>query len=284
MVDPVGASALPSGAHKLHRGRLTAFQARHHRLWEGSMALLAAVYVVLAVRNDTVPGSVSVVLLTVFSAIFLMEFTVRCWDAPSRPAYAREHWLDIVSCIPVVGGLRVARLLRLLRLLPGVRHSLSALSGKNIGTRDTLRFIGVSIFLVWLGLAYALWDFEHGINSNIQTFGDALFWSLLTILTIGNGKPDGTLSPDARFVTGILAFIGIALVGVTSSRLTAMWLHQDVKESAILVELRHLRQEMESLRAHFNLPGDIGSPTHDDRHLARAVEKPQPSPEKDQVP
>ena len=51
-----------------------------------------------------------------FAVIFLTEFSARCWDSPSRRHYLRSHWLDLGSCVPLVGGLRSVRILRLLRL------------------------------------------------------------------------------------------------------------------------------------------------------------------------
>src|SRR5258708_21436618 len=47
------------------------------------------------------------------SGVFLLEFSLRFYDSPSRLGYLKGHWLDLVSCIPVVGSLRVLRLLRL---------------------------------------------------------------------------------------------------------------------------------------------------------------------------
>jgi hypothetical protein len=76
MGDNLEPTVVPAGAHKLRRGRLTAFEKRHHRVWEGTMAVLVVAYVVLAVRNDSAPGSVSALLIVVFTAVFLGEFTV----------------------------------------------------------------------------------------------------------------------------------------------------------------------------------------------------------------
>ena len=76
------------------------------------MGALALTYVGLSTWDEDFHGSAPEPLLLGMAAIFLVEFCVRCWDAPSRWAYARTHWIDFVSCIPFVGFLRPFRLLR----------------------------------------------------------------------------------------------------------------------------------------------------------------------------
>src|ERR1041385_5568635 len=99
------------------RGRLTAFVARHQVAWEVAMAALTVAYVVLTLLDDAAVRGLPEVLAVVLSVVFLLEFGARCWDAPSRVAYLRTHWIDLVTCIPAVGPLRALRLVRLLGLV-----------------------------------------------------------------------------------------------------------------------------------------------------------------------
>ena len=55
-------------------------------------------------------------VIAVLGGIFVVEFVARFLDASSRRSYLRHHWLDVISAIPLIGGLRSLRLLRLLRL------------------------------------------------------------------------------------------------------------------------------------------------------------------------
>src|SRR3979411_1107450 len=99
----------------MRRGELTAFVNRHHLLWEGAMAALAVGYLAVGFLGNegNLPPPF---LLGGFAVVFLTEFAVRCWDAPSRRRYIRGHWLDLVSCLPLIGGPRSIPILRLLRL------------------------------------------------------------------------------------------------------------------------------------------------------------------------
>jgi hypothetical protein len=99
-------------ARRLRRGNLGRFIDRFQFAWEAGMGCLAVVFLVLSIRNDENPGSVPLVLLLVFTFMFLTEFLLRLWDAESRWQYARSHWLDVFSCVPAISGLRAVRLVR----------------------------------------------------------------------------------------------------------------------------------------------------------------------------
>jgi len=67
----------------LQRGQVTAFEARHHKAWEGVMAALAVGYLALAFLADQGSGAFPF-LIGALAVIFLTEFFVRLWDSPSR--------------------------------------------------------------------------------------------------------------------------------------------------------------------------------------------------------
>src|SRR5256885_6714493 len=99
------------------RGRLTAFVHAHSVLWELTMAALTVVYVVLAFLQDQGSGGFVTIAVFALAGVFVIEFSARIYDSPSRLAYFKRHWIDIVTCIPVAGSLRALRLVRLLAFL-----------------------------------------------------------------------------------------------------------------------------------------------------------------------
>jgi voltage-gated potassium channel len=160
-------------------------------------------------------------LVVALGAIFLVEFTVRMLDAPSRLVYARRHWLDFVSCLPLIGGLRSLRLLRLLRL--GAALRLLSLAERQAGGRDSFWYLGPMLLILWVGAASAYWSFEHVLNPRVHSFGDALYWAFITVTTVGYGDVT-PVTTEAKILSGVLIFLGIGLIGVTTSRLTSRWL------------------------------------------------------------
>lgn len=142
------------------------------------------------------------------------------------------------------------------RLLAAIEHE----SKKWRRGRQSLWFVAPLLALLWVGSAYGIWVLEHGRNPGIRSFGDALYWSVVTVTTVGYGDIS-PVTPEGRVLAGTLAFLGLGLLGFTSARLTAMWLQQEAEEvedavdvkvettsDAILLQLDLLRAEMVELR------------------------------------
>lgn len=213
------------------------------------MAALAVGFLATAFWNDDAPGRLSVLAAAAFTVIFVIEFGSRLLDAPSRVQYLRHHWLDLVSCIPLVGGLRSLRLLRLLRL-GALRRVVTAVDRDD---RQSVWFLGPLLVIVWVGSATAAWVLEHGVNPALRTFGDALYWAFITATTVGYGDIS-PVTPQGRVLAGLLAFAGIGLLGFASARLTARFLRQDSADGdALLREVTMLRAELAALRETLHL-------------------------------
>lgn len=135
------------------------------------MAALAAVYLGVGFSIDEGHGAPTFII-GALAVLFLTEFGVRWWDTPSRRLYLRGHWLDLVSCIPLVGGLRALRILRLLRLGAALRiFSLAEHEAEVHQRHDSWWFLGPVLAVVWLGASAAYWSLEHEVNPSLHTFG-----------------------------------------------------------------------------------------------------------------
>ncbi|MFM1767795.1 MAG: hypothetical protein RJA22_324 [Verrucomicrobiota bacterium] len=146
-------------------------------------------------------------------SLFFLDFCHRWWRAPDRLAFMKWGWIDLLACIPYVDWLRLGRLgtvLRLIRILRGVRiaHRLSFLI---LRMRRTHAFASVmlSTGLVVACASIAVLTAEHQHpQANIHTAGDAVWWSVTTITTVGYGDK----YPVTR--AGRVVAIGLMLAGV----------------------------------------------------------------------
>jgi voltage-gated potassium channel len=215
---------------------VTAFVERHHLAWEIGFAVLALVYLTLGILIDEARGP-SVVILGAITAVFIVEFAARYYDAVSRRAYLREHWIDLVSAIPLVGGLRGVRVLRLVRVLPQGRvlRAVAREADARSHARQSSWFLVPCLFVLWISASTAYWTFEHGPNPRVHSFGDALYWSFVTATTVGYGDVTPVTS-EGRVIAGLVIFLGIGLVGFASARLTSHLLRHDTVHDAVLHE------------------------------------------------
>jgi len=205
-------------------GRLSEFVKRHALAWELVTAGLTLVYVVLAFLQDQGSSGLVTAGVAALAVVFVIEFGLRFYDSPSRIGYFRTHWLDIVTCIPVVGPLRALRLVRLvgvIRLAATVRaYGVGAAASDRLPGGVGLWVLTPILITVWLAASYGYYELEAGVNPHIKTFADALLYSFTTASTLGYGAVS-PVTPEGKVLTGALIFMSIGLLGFASAQLTA---------------------------------------------------------------
>jgi voltage-gated potassium channel len=174
--------------------------------------------------------------------VFLADFAFNISGARPRRAYfiGQRGWLDLLGSIPSVGVFQLGALLRLARLsrLARITRLLRGQAGKDL-ILDVLQnrsqyatFITILLAGIVLSTASILvLQFEsQSPDSNIQTGGDALWWGLVTITTVGYGDfyPVTTMGR----LTGIFVmFAGIGIIGALASILASMLVAPSPEES-----------------------------------------------------
>ena len=131
--------------------------------------------------------------------IFLIDFTINIVRAKPKRAYwiDRRGWLDLIGSIPTLGLFRIAALFRLARLsrLERVSRMLRGSARQSL-IDDVIRNRGQ--YAIWITLitmmtvltvsSVLVLQFESKApNANITTGGDALWWAIVTITTVGYG-------------------------------------------------------------------------------------------------
>lgn len=155
-------------------------------------------------------------------AAFVFEYLALFYLAPDRVHMVRTHVLDLV--VIVVPFLRPLRILRLLRLLSVLGRA--GVAFRRISTRPGFR----SFLLVALGVivaaAGALYAVEHGQpEANIHSFGDALWWAVVTSTTVGYGD-HFPVTDEGRAVAVVLMLVGIAVFGVVTANIAAYFVEE----------------------------------------------------------
>ncbi|MBN1489758.1 MAG: ion transporter [Phycisphaerae bacterium] len=214
------------------------------------------VYVLLALAADTffrLDESTSEILEyadTGICIIFLADFFVRLILAKRKLAYLKWGWIDFLSSIPMVNFLRwgrFARVIRILRVLRGVR-SMKMLAAFILNRRAEGAFAAaslVSIILLVFG-SIAILQCETAEGSNIHTARDALWWSFVTITTVGYGDRY-PVTWEGQVVAAILMTAGVGLFGTFTGFIASWFLAPGEKEQED--ELEAVRKELTEIKA-----------------------------------
>lgn len=183
---------------------------------------------------------------------FFLDFVVRFRAAESKLAFMKWGWIDLVASIPNVSVLRFGRfvrVLRVLRLLRGIRslHRLFAILFVT-RTRGGVTSVVMTAFLLVVFASIAILLCETDPASNIKTAGDAIWWSMTTVTTVGYGDRY-PVTTGGRAVAMVLMLGGMGLFGTLSGIIASAFLGSGRREEAeVLAEVRAMRAELETLR------------------------------------
>lgn len=189
--------------------------------------------------------------------LFLFDYVVSLWLAPRRLHWFFRHLHELaIVVLPLLRPLRLLRLVTLITVLQKV-------AGNALRGRVVTYVVAASTLLVYVG-ALAMYDAEHAApDAVIQTFGDALWWAMVTITTVGYGDL-APITATGRLIAVGLMIGGIALLGVVTATL-ASWLVDKLaatdprKQTATVEHLELLHHEIQALRRHIDESAAAGS-------------------------
>jgi voltage-gated potassium channel len=150
--------------------------------------------------------------------------------SPRRWRFVRRNWADLlIVVLPFLRPLRVVRSARALRLLRLARLA-SVLAkagqdGKRLLVRHQLHYALLVIMIVVLGAASLAFLVEGGSGGSIDSFGDALWWAISTVTTVGYGDTF-PVTPAGRGIAAFLMVTGIALFGMLTANITSFFVER----------------------------------------------------------
>lgn len=188
-------------------------------------------------------------------AAFFADFVVRFRRAESKAAFMKWGWIDLLACVPNVEILRLGRfvrVLRIIRLLRGIQTVHRFVTMMDITRRrgGTITVV-LAVFVLVTCSSVGMLAVERTKDANIKTAGDAVWWSVTTMTTVGYGDRYPVTTPG-RVIAMTLMFCGVGLFGALSGIIASNFLGQmDDREEQILAEVQALRAEI----ARLNPPG-----------------------------
>lgn len=191
-------------------------------------------------------------VMTVVWVAFGVDYLVRIGLARRRWRFVGTHLLDLlILVLPMLRQLRVLRVITVINVL-------------NRQLRDDFRgraaiYVGGTVALIGFASSLAVLDAERGApNATITDFGDAVWWTITTISTVGYGDRY-PVTLEGRLVAATLMITGVALLGVVTASI-ASWFVENLRASAETVTERIERDiEAELERSERDIGADIAA-------------------------
>ena len=199
-----------------------------------------------------------VVLDTVAVLVFCFEYAFRIYSCVEEPKF--KHWLggrvryarqpvaliDVLAILPFflevllhhLVDLRFLRTFRLLRLFKLTRYTGSTSTLMGVVRRE-MPIIAAAAFTMMLLVILAAsfgYLFEHEAQPDkFENIPTAIYWAVITLASVGYGDIS-PITPMGRFMTMIMALLGIGIFAIPASILS----------SAFMQELQSQRQQLEN--------------------------------------
>ena len=207
--------------------------------------------------------------------VFLYDFAWNISRSHPRRDYfiGRRGWLDLLGSIPSFGISNYASLLRLARISRLTRITrLMRKKNKREIVADIAAHRGqyaafvtlLAAMIVLMVSSVLVLQFESSAaDGNIKTGGEALWWAIVTLTTVGYG--DFFPVTLGGRVTGVFVMItGIGIIGALASILASILVapNQDevTEDASMREELVAIRSELVALRASLGRGDQAGDP------------------------
>ncbi|WP_298748159.1 potassium channel family protein [uncultured Serinicoccus sp.] len=213
--------------------------------------MIAAIVFLIAfaipIVNPALPSSVLRTCTVVQDAIwgvFLVDYAYRLVVAPRRWQFIRKHPVDLAAV-----ALPALRPLRLVAALSFVHQ----VAGEKLRGHVALYVTTATLLVVTIS-SLAVLNAERGHpDATIRTWQESLWWSFVTVTTVGYGDYAPVTGEGRLFAVGLM-LCGIALLGIVTASL-ASWLLERIAEPdptrqpATAADVAELTQQVRELRA-----------------------------------
>jgi len=158
-----------------------------------------------------------------FFADFLKQF-IQAKGA--RLAYMKYGWIDLLSSIPIIPGAALGRVFRILRILKVLRQ-VSKLSDiteglfRNPTAGAFAVTLVVAVSTIFMSAFLVLEAESNVVGARIKNAGDALWWAVTTVTTVGYGDVY-PITTAGRYVGVITMFVGISVAGSLTASMASL--------------------------------------------------------------
>jgi len=153
--------------------------------------------------------------------------------------------IDLLAILPSYRPLRILRIFLLFRLFKLFRYTRIINEFSKVLLERRFEFYTLTVFLGFLVFASstAIYVFE-GDNSNahMDDFFDAVYWSMVTISTVGYGDITPATT-EGRIITMMLILSGIAVISFSTSIVVAAFTDKlgELRDNRVYAELERLK-------------------------------------------
>ena len=168
------------------------------------------------------------IINTILTIFFIMDFCIRLFTTESKKNYFFKNWgwTDLLACVPTFRIFRVFRIVKAVRLMRifGVKNMMYEIIDNRAGSALYLAIFGIIMVAEIAGVVVLNAELKDA-GANITSAGDAIWWVMVTLTTVGYGD-QFPVTPTGRLGGIFVMFSGVALIGVLASYLSSFFMEE----------------------------------------------------------
>jgi voltage-gated potassium channel len=201
------------------QAKLEAFERRMR--WPIFVSAVLPIILTLADNDNTL--ATVVIVATWF--VFVVDFAVHVRLIPryARSGRGRFDLVVVLLTAPwfLIPGLGTSRFLGLARLARLARIA-KAGGGAFVRLGQQLGQVGLVLLGVLVTCAYVAYGAEESVNEEFSSFGQSMWWAIVTTTTVGYGDITPTTT-NGRIAGVLLMLSGVAFLGVVAGTLASFF-------------------------------------------------------------
>lgn len=215
--------------------------------------LLLSLFLVISISVDTFKGipfyeqSVYMKVQLWICALFMADFVLEWFLADNKVRYVSTHFIFLLVAIPYqniiayMGWTFSPEITYMLRFIPLVRGGYAMAIVVGWLTYNRASGLFVSYLTMLLATVYfsslAFYVMEHGTNSLVKSYGDALWWAFMDVTTVGSNII--AVTPTGRVLSVLLAALGMMMFPIFTVYVTSLVQRRNKEKEDFYNKINH---------------------------------------------
>lgn len=193
----------------------------------GVMAIIAIIVVMVDISDSLTEKEAYFIhnADNIIYLVFVSDYFIRLIMAKNKKRFFINNIIDLIAILPYgfIFSFKYGSTIKLIRVATYLWRLIDDIK-EIVFTSNFIYAFGITIIITILG-SIAIYIAESKNNVSIRTYGDALWWSIVTVTTVGYG--DITIVTIlGKVIASILMMTGIGFLGMSTSSMSTYFFYK----------------------------------------------------------
>lgn len=197
----------------------------------GVMAVIAVLVVMMDISNSaTEKGEYYVHIIdNLIYFLFVADYFIRMITSKEKKRFFLHNIIDLIAILPLgfFPSIRYGSILKLIRVFTYLLRLVFNVK-EFVFTNNFIYALGITIIIIIAG-SIGIYFFEFNNNDGINTYGDAVWLSIVTVSTVGYGDVF-VVTKYGRIVACTLMITGVGFLSMLTSTMSTFFLKRHAED------------------------------------------------------